>query len=150
MTTGFIMSTLICVISMEFLPLSHRCSSMRNVSSGEERGETCFRRLMCQWLLQSPNRVLACRIGYKFLGNINRALIKICFLLVNLEPENGETGLHLAACKNNEKMISFLLDLGCKSKHGRLERAESCHASSGVWPCPGTDSFNRGRYRFDK
>ena len=41
-------------------------------------------------------------------GNINRALIKICIL----EPENGETGLHLAACKNNEKMISFLLDLG--------------------------------------
>ena len=30
----------------------------------------------------------------------------------NAEPENGETGLHLAACKNNEKMISFLLDLG--------------------------------------
>ena len=30
----------------------------------------------------------------------------------NVEPENGETGLHLAACKNNEKMISFLLDLG--------------------------------------
>ena len=112
MTTGFIMSKLICVISMEFLPLSHRCSSMRNVPSGEERGETCFRRLMCQWLLQSPNRVLACRIGYKFLGNINQALIKICILLVNLEPENGETGLHLAACKNNEKMISFLLDLG--------------------------------------
>ena len=45
-------------------------------------------------------------------GNINRALIKICILLVNLEPEKGETGLHLAACKNNEKMISFLLDLG--------------------------------------
>ena len=31
---------------------------------------------------------------------------------LNVEPENGETGLHLAACKNNEKMISFLLDLG--------------------------------------
>ena len=30
----------------------------------------------------------------------------------NAEPENGETGLHLAACKNNDKMISFLLDLG--------------------------------------
>ena len=29
-----------------------------------------------------------------------------------VEPENGETGLHLAACKNNEKMISFLLNLG--------------------------------------
>ena len=28
------------------------------------------------------------------------------------EPENGETGLHLAACKNNEKMITLLLDLG--------------------------------------
>lgn len=45
-------------------------------------------------------------------GNINQALIKNCILLANLEPENGETGLHLAACKNNEKMISFLLDLG--------------------------------------
>ena len=31
---------------------------------------------------------------------------------LNAEPENGETGLHLAACKNNEKMITFLLDLG--------------------------------------
>ena len=28
------------VISMEFLSLSHRCSSVRNVPSGEERGET--------------------------------------------------------------------------------------------------------------
>ena len=40
MTTGFIMLTLICVISMEFLPLSRRRSSARNVPSGEERGET--------------------------------------------------------------------------------------------------------------
>lgn len=32
--------------------------------------------------------------------------------VLNTEPENGETGLHLAACKNNEKMITFLLDLG--------------------------------------
>ena len=29
-----------CVISMEFLPLSRRRSSARNVPSGEERGET--------------------------------------------------------------------------------------------------------------
>ena len=40
MTTGFIMKTLICVISMEFLPLSRRRSSSRNVPTGEERGET--------------------------------------------------------------------------------------------------------------
>ena len=40
MTTGFIMYTLICVISMEFLPLSRRLSSARNVPSYEERGET--------------------------------------------------------------------------------------------------------------
>ena len=40
MTTGFIMQTLICVISMEFLPLSRRRSSLRNVPSYEERGET--------------------------------------------------------------------------------------------------------------
>ena len=40
MTTGFIMQTLICVISMEFLSLSRRRSSPRNVPSGEERGET--------------------------------------------------------------------------------------------------------------
>ena len=40
MTTRFIMLTLIYVISMEFLPLSHRRFSSRNVSSGEERGET--------------------------------------------------------------------------------------------------------------
>ena len=40
MTTRFIMLTLIYVTSMEFLPLSHRRFSSRNVSSGEERGET--------------------------------------------------------------------------------------------------------------
>ena len=40
MTTGFIMQTLICVISMEFLALSRRRSSARNGPSGEERGET--------------------------------------------------------------------------------------------------------------
>lgn len=28
------------------------------------------------------------------------------------EPGNGETALHIAACKNNETMISFLLDMG--------------------------------------
>ena len=56
MTTGFIMQTLICVISMEFLPLSRRRSSLRNVPSYEERGETdvfagyvgyCGTRSMC-------------------------------------------------------------------------------------------------------
>ncbi|XP_068732245.1 ankyrin repeat and EF-hand domain-containing protein 1-like isoform X2 [Montipora capricornis] len=34
------------------------------------------------------------------------------YLINYSEPENGETGLHLAACKNNEKMITLLLDLG--------------------------------------
>ena len=41
MTTGYInIQTLIYVISMEFLSLSRKRSSARNVSSGEERGET--------------------------------------------------------------------------------------------------------------
>ena len=40
MTAGIIMSTLICIISMEFLLLSRRRSSARNVPSGEEQGET--------------------------------------------------------------------------------------------------------------
>ena len=40
MTTGFIMQTLIYVISMEFLSLSRRLSSWQNVPSGEEKGET--------------------------------------------------------------------------------------------------------------
>ena len=40
MTTGFIMKTLIYVISMEFLSWSRRRSSARNVPSSEERGET--------------------------------------------------------------------------------------------------------------
>ena len=40
MTTGFFKQTLICVISMEFLSLSRRSSSARNVPGGEERGET--------------------------------------------------------------------------------------------------------------
>ena len=40
MSTGFIMLTLICVISMEFVPLNRRRSSARNVPSCEERGET--------------------------------------------------------------------------------------------------------------
>ena len=39
MTTGFIFQTLIYVISMEFLSLSRRRSSARNVPSGEQ-GET--------------------------------------------------------------------------------------------------------------
>ena len=39
MTTRFIMLTLIYIISMEFLPLSHRRSSAWNVPIGEERGE---------------------------------------------------------------------------------------------------------------
>ena len=38
--------------------------------------------------------------------------VEPCLLVQIVEPENGETGLHLAACKNNEKMISFLLSLG--------------------------------------
>ena len=28
------------------------------------------------------------------------------------EPNNGDTALHLAACSNNEKVISHLLELG--------------------------------------
>ena len=40
MTTRSIMLTLIYVISMEFLWLSRRRSSARNVPSGEERLET--------------------------------------------------------------------------------------------------------------
>ena len=51
MTAGFIMQTLICVISMEFLPLSHRRSSARNVPSGEERGETDVFAGYCSWFL---------------------------------------------------------------------------------------------------
>eukprot|EP00795_Rhopilema_esculentum_P010503 gene10503-19218_t len=36
--------------------------------------------------------------------------------LVNFsEPENGETALHLAACANNEKIISHLLGLGASA-----------------------------------
>ena len=38
--------------------------------------------------------------------------VEACLFVQIVEPENGETGLHLAACKNNEKMISFLLSLG--------------------------------------
>ena len=40
MTTGFIMLTMIYVISMQFLLLSGRRSPARNVLSGEEQGET--------------------------------------------------------------------------------------------------------------
>ena len=40
MTTGFVMSTLTCIISMEFLSLSRRRSSAQNVPSGEEQEET--------------------------------------------------------------------------------------------------------------
>ena len=38
MPTRFVMSTLIYVISMEFLSLSHKCSSSQNIPSGEEQG----------------------------------------------------------------------------------------------------------------
>ena len=40
MNTGFVMQTLVCVISMEFLQLNRRRFSSRNVPGGEERGET--------------------------------------------------------------------------------------------------------------
>lgn len=36
----------------------------------------------------------------------------MAIFLVIAEPEHGETALHIAACKNNENMISLLLDLG--------------------------------------
>ena len=39
MSTGFIMLTLIYIICMQFLLLSSRHSSARNVLSGEEQGE---------------------------------------------------------------------------------------------------------------
>lgn len=29
-----------------------------------------------------------------------------------IEPENGDTALHIAACKNNKDMIMFLFDMG--------------------------------------
>ena len=40
MTTGFIIETLIYIISMEFLSHSRRRSSSWNILSGEEQGET--------------------------------------------------------------------------------------------------------------
>ena len=39
MTTGFFIQTLLCVISMEFLPLSRR-RSRETIPGGLERGET--------------------------------------------------------------------------------------------------------------
>ena len=39
MTTGFFILTLLCVISMEFLPQSRR-RSRETIPGGEERGET--------------------------------------------------------------------------------------------------------------
>ena len=46
MTPGFIIETLIYIISMEFLSQSRRCSSSRNILSGEEaRRNNCFHRL---------------------------------------------------------------------------------------------------------
>ena len=40
MTTRVIMKTLIYVTNMKILPLRYRRSSVRNVPSGKERGET--------------------------------------------------------------------------------------------------------------
>ena len=42
MTTGFIMQTLIYIINTEFLSLSCRRYSLRNVLSGKEQGEQLF------------------------------------------------------------------------------------------------------------
>ena len=33
-------------------------------------------------------------------------------VLYCVESENGDTAMHIAACQNNENMISFLLDMG--------------------------------------
>lgn len=53
------------------------------------------------------------------------------------EPENGDTALHIAACKNNESMILFLLDMGANpnmvDQQGRtavMRAAEYGHVQS--------------------
>ena len=53
------------------------------------------------------------------------------------EPENGETALHLAACKNNEALIKLLLDLGAntnvvdgKGRSAAMRAAEYGHVQA--------------------
>ncbi len=36
----------------------------------------------------------------------------LIFYVILVEPSNGETALHLAACANNESIISHLISLG--------------------------------------
>ena len=55
MTTGFIMYTLICVISKEFLSLSHRRSSVQNVPSSEKQGEKKQMFLRATFLKTGPS-----------------------------------------------------------------------------------------------
>ena len=53
MTTGFIMYTLICIISMEFLSLSRRGSSSQNVPSGKSEEKRMFSQAKLLQAIQS-------------------------------------------------------------------------------------------------
>ena len=94
MTTRFIMLTLIYVISMEFLPLSHRRFSSRNVSSGEERGETAVQAVFAGY----PSARLATEHWL-----FNRPLIAGTQILIhNWDPEQGFQRSY-AAIRLNQK-----------------------------------------------
>ena len=61
MITGFIMLTLIYVISMQFLFLSDRRSSVQIILSGEERGETA---VFAGYWLSNVRRIRSTQIFY--------------------------------------------------------------------------------------
>ena len=61
MSTGFIMLTLIYIICMQFLLLSGRHSSARNVLSGEEQGEMT---VFAGYWLSNVRRIRSTRIVY--------------------------------------------------------------------------------------
>ena len=78
MTTGFIMQTLIYVISMEFLPLGCRRSSLWNVLSNKEQGKQLFYYLSLSSLNLTPCFLDLARCISQFKGT------RLTILMVNI------------------------------------------------------------------
>ena len=121
MTTEFIMKTLICVISMEFLSLSRRRSYARNVPSGEERGETDvfagYSTLQCIKCITNPE----CFSDYEsttwFSFKINKVISSCAMIFFSIfsaqhfKVENASQTRNISQVMNLPRGFLFIQDL---------------------------------------